>query len=245
MLFGPLLRIHIVKCDIMTILKTRTEIVENKRIISSELTKMQKAFYDEEMLQLYKEDNEEHLYREQFDFLDKEIMEYDTFNKIIGLDHSNIETYTDSLTKKLKELFETINIEELIVVSHLKLDFFGNRKNKFRPLVNSYQKLEKIVGGKSYKEAFVIGIDRLPDFMEILFWTSRCDPSVSEFVFMFDKDEQMSLNLCKYGNLHISEFKKEQLSDTILTSLGWKVISGQEYDNFSKDGEIHGRQLQL
>src|SRR5262245_44353897 len=129
----------------MTTLTTRNEIVKAKRIIGSELTKMQKGFYDEEMLQYYKDDNEEHLYWEKFDCLKNEVRDYPTFNKIIGLDHSNINTFTNKLTEKLTELFKTINATEFIIISHLKLDFFGNRENKFKPLVNSYKLLEKIV----------------------------------------------------------------------------------------------------
>jgi hypothetical protein len=75
-----------VSFDIMTTLTTRNEIVKTKRIIGSELTKMQKAFYDEEVLQYYKDENEEHLYWEKFDCIKNEETDYTTFNKIIGID---------------------------------------------------------------------------------------------------------------------------------------------------------------
>jgi hypothetical protein len=68
----------------MTTLTTRQEIVKTKRIICAELTKMQIALYNEEMLQYYKDDNEEHLYWEQFDCIKNEEIDYLTFNKIIS-----------------------------------------------------------------------------------------------------------------------------------------------------------------
>ncbi|MDN4166665.1 hypothetical protein QWY31_14235 [Cytophagales bacterium LB-30] len=105
-----------VSCDIMTTLTTRNEIVKTKRIIGSELTKMQKAFYDEEMLQYYKDDNEEHLYWEKFDCIKNEETDYSTFNKIIGLDHSDIDTFTNKLTGKLTELFKSINATDFIML---------------------------------------------------------------------------------------------------------------------------------
>lgn len=229
----------------MTTLTTRNKIVETKKIIGSELTKMQKAFYDEDMLQYYKDDNEEHLYLEGFDFLNKEVFEYETHNKIIGLNHSDINTFTTELTKNLSELFHKIGATEFYIISHLKLDFFGNRDNKFKPLVSSYKKLEKIVGQSTYKEAFKFDLNNLSDFIEILFWITRCDMSVAEYIFLFDKNEKIQIHLCKYGNIHLTEFGEEELMDKVLTSLGWTIIDGQEFDKFIEDGKIKGRQLKI
>jgi hypothetical protein len=229
----------------MTTLTTRNEIVKTKRIIGSELTKMQKAFYDEEMLQYYKDENEEHLYWEKFDCIKNEEIEYSTFYKIIGLDHSNIDTFTDTLTEKLTELFKILNVSDFKIISHLKLDFFGNRDNKFKPLKKAYKSLEKIVGDKTFNEAFVIDIYSLSDFIEILFWTTRCDPSIAEYIFLFDADEKIQFHLCKYGNLHLTEYNKEQLTEDKLKKLGWTIIEGQEFDNFTESGKIEGRKIKL
>jgi hypothetical protein len=229
----------------MTTLTTRNEIVTTKRIIGSELTKMQKAFYDEEILQYYKDDNKEHLYWETFDCINNEEKDYSTFNKIIGLEHSNIDTFTNKLTEKLTELFKTINATDFIIISHLKLDFFGNRDNNFKPLKEAYKILEKIVGDKTFNEAFVIDIYSLPEFIKILFWTTRCDPSVAEYIFLFDKDEQIQFHLCKFGNLHLTEYHNEQLTEENLKELGWTIIEGQEFDNFTESGKIKGRKIKL
>jgi len=229
----------------MTTLTTRNEIVTTKRIIGSELTKMQKAFYDEEILQYYKDDNKEHLYWETFDCINNEEKDYSTFNKIIGLEHSNIDTFTNKLTEKLTELFKTINATDFIIISHLKLDFFGNRDNNFKPLKEAYKILEKIVGDKTFNESFVIDIYSLPEFIKILFWTTRCDPSVAEYIFLFDKDEQIQFHLCKFGNLHLTEYHNEQLTEENLKELGWTIIEGQEFDNFTESGKIKGRKIKL
>ncbi|MDL2309195.1 hypothetical protein LJC53_06400 [Bacteroidales bacterium OttesenSCG-928-C03] len=73
---------------------------------------MQKAFYDEDMLQYYRDNNEEHLYWEMFDLFDKGVVESKTHNKLIGLNHSDIKTFTVELTKKLTELFQKINLRQ-------------------------------------------------------------------------------------------------------------------------------------
>lgn len=234
-----------VSCDIMTTLITRNEIITTKRIIGSELTKMQNVFYDAEILQYYKDDNEEHLYLEMFDHYKREEIEYSTFNKIIGLEHSDIKTYTSKLTEKLKELLHTINVNDFFIISHIKLDFFGNRDNNFKPLRKAYKKLEKIVGGKSFNEAFQIDIDSLQDFIEVLFWITRCDPSVAEYIFLFDINEQIQFHLCKYGNLHLTEYNNEQLTEDKLKELGWTIFEGREFDQFTESGKIEGRKIKL
>jgi hypothetical protein len=229
----------------MTTLTTRNEILQSKKIIGSELTKMQKAYYDEEILQYYKDDEEEHLYWEQFDCLKNEELDYSTFNKIISIDHSDIYTFTDTLAERLTRLFKTLNVQDFIIISHLKMDFFGNRDNKFKPLKKAYKTLEKIVGDKTFNEAFQIDLYSLSDFIEILFWITRCDPSVAEYIFLFDKDEQLQFHLSKYGNLHLTEYKNERLSEKKLKELGWTIIEGQEYDNFTESGKIEGRKIKL
>ena len=105
--------------------------------------------------------------------------------------------------------------------------------------------LEKIVGDKTFKEAFEININSLPEFIEILFWTTRCDPSVAEYIFLFDKDEQIQLHLCKYGNLHLTEYNIEQLNEDKLEELGWTIIEGKEFDNFTESEKIKGRKIKL
>lgn len=229
----------------MTSLIKREEIAKSKQIISSELAKIQRAFYDEEIFQSYKEDNEEHLYIDSFDFYNEKISDYNVHNKIIGLNHKDINTFTTVLSNKLIELFQKFGITELYIISHLKRDFFGNRDNDFNPLVNAYKKLETIVGKKTYKEAFKFSINNLPDFIDILFWITRCDMSVAEYIFLFDEKEKIQVNLCKYGNIHLSEFGNEVLTKNVLNSLDWLIIERSEVDNFTENKKIEGRELKM
>ncbi|HCL05108.1 MAG TPA: hypothetical protein DHW64_03695 [Chitinophagaceae bacterium] len=227
----------------MTQLITRKEIFQSKKRIASEIIKIQQSFYDDELLQSYKDDNEEHLYWEMFDTVKAEPESYSTHHKIIGLNHSDIDTYTGLLTQQLHLLLSGAGIKELIILSHLKLDFFGNRENRFEPLVKSYKQLEKITGTTTYKEAFRFNIDSLGEWVNILFWISRCDPSVSDYIFLFDPTEKIQFFICKYGNIHFAEFDNEQFTAAKLNKLGWTIIEGQEFDNFSSDGKISGRQI--
>jgi hypothetical protein len=231
--------------DAHQILKTRNGIVTTKKIIGAALAKMQQAFYDEETLQLYKNRNEENLYLEQFDCLKNDIISYTTFNKIIGLNHYDIDTFTQTVRNKLTELFEILHATHFIIIAHLRLDFFANSNNEFEPLMNAYQKLENIVGGSAYKEAFEIDMSSLPEFIEIMFWITRCNAGAPEYIFLFDEEEQIQINICKYGNVHLTEYNKEQITESKLKALGWTIIQEREFDNFSDDGKITGRKIKV
>ncbi len=222
----------------------RYEIVATKSIVASELARMQKACFDEEILQCYKDNNEEQLYWEQFDCLKNKVKGYRTFNKIISLGHSDVKSFAKKLTEKLTQLFNTIGATHLIIISDLKNDFFGNRDNKFKPLKQAYNKLEKIVGDKTFKEAFSVDIDDLKDFIEIIFWITRCDPSVPG-LYLFDDGEQIQIRLCKYGNIHLIQYKKVVLTEGKLKDLGWTILKKKCFDNFTSTGRIEGRQLKV
>lgn len=224
-------------------LLTRKEIIQSKKIIGSEITKLQKAFFDEELLQEYKNDGKEKLYWNMFDCVNDATADYETHHTIIGLDHTDINTYTIALSTKLKELFQSINATELYVLSHLKLDLFGNRENDYEPLVEAYKKLEQLTGQTSYNEAFHLHINDIDLLIGYLFWIIRCDPSAPEYILLFDKEEQLEFFICKYGNVHLTQLGNEQFSNRQLNALGWEVIEGREFDRFSDDEKIEGRQI--
>ncbi|MGX7689484.1 hypothetical protein ACWA1C_20125 [Flectobacillus roseus] len=226
----------------MITLITRQELLTTNKRIGSSITEIQKDFYSEEMLQDYKDENQEHLYWEMYDFVNHDVIEQESHSKILSLNHSNIRTFTKKLSQKLEELFLVIGTSEFYVVTFLKCDFFGNRENNYKPLARTYEKLEKIVGKNTYKEAFHFDKSSLFDMVEVLFWISRCDPSVSDFMFLYDKDGQIQMFICKYGNIHLTELGSEKLTEGLLNSHGWTVIDGPEYDNFSQNGKINGRQ---
>ena len=221
---------------------SRDQITSSKKIIGTEIIKFQKSFYDVEVLQLYQEENKESEYWEIFDCVKKDPIVYKSFDSIININHTNIETFSQKLTEKLILIFDAINAHEFIVISHLKLDFFGNRKNEFQPLKNVYTKLETIVGDKSYKEAFILNRDSLANFVEILFWLVRYDPNIPEYIFFFDADEQVEFFICKYGNMHFRALQKEQITAEQWKNWGCTIID-VEHDNFTEDGNITEREI--
>ncbi|WP_339757771.1 hypothetical protein [Algoriphagus aquimarinus] len=223
----------------------RLQVTKNKSIISSEITAFQKAFYDEEMLEEYKENGEEDIYLEMYDHAHAAVINYDFYSKIIGFEHKIIDSYTNRLTEQIKVLLEFSGVTSCYVLSHIKLELCGDKKDDYKPLALAYEKLEKIVGADTYSEAFHVNMEELDDLLEIFFWTVRCDPNNPEYIFFFDEAENLRFNICKYGNIHLTEFNQEKLSDKVLESLGWTVITGPEYDQFTEEGGIEGRRISL
>jgi hypothetical protein len=85
----------------------------------------------------------------------------------------------------------------------------------------------------------------LPEFIEIMFWITRCNAGAPEYIFLFDEKEQIQINICKYGNVHLTEYNKEQITESKLKTLGWTIIEGREFDNFSDDEKITGREIKV
>lgn len=223
----------------------RKEIATNKKVIGSELVRFQELLLEVEDLTWLENKNHKKEYLKRYDLLDLPKIEIPSFNKVLGISHKNINNFTEKLSEKLMELLNDIGVSQLIIITPLKVDFFGNRDNKYKPLQESYEKLEVIVNDKTYNEAIKIESIELGVFIEIFFWIVRCDPSASDYFFFYDNNEQIEFNICKYGNIHITEFGKEIIKDCNSFSNNWIEIKGEEFDNFTEDGRIEGRRLKL
>ena len=226
-------------------LLSRKRSVENKPVIQTELTSFQNLFFDEEILKEHIENKEEHLYHNIFDFLNEETIEYDFKTKIIGIDPICIDTFTNELSIKLVALLQSYGIEELIFLSHLKFNVFGWREKGSSPLEKAHQHLEKIVGSSFYDEALLIPIAQLHKIVNIAFWLTRCDPSIPEYLLFFDTNEHLHFFICKYGNVHFTELSEKHLDEEEFCELGFSLITGQEWDYFSENGNIQGRKIEV
>ncbi len=172
------------------------------------------------------------------------IKEADEYSNDISINYTDINSYTVKIAEKLIDLLQKVKTEELYIISHLKLDFFGNLNNKHKPLANAYKELKKITNSNSYNEAFRITVDELPVLINIFFWTERCDPSTPEYVFFADINDRFVFYLCKYGNVHTIEYGQTILTDAAQNS-GWDIITDRCYDKFTDDGSIKGRRIKI
>ena len=95
----------------------RKEIFKNYKNILSLIKDFQKAFFDQEY---------DNINDGEFDAIKLETKKVHNNSFVLGFNHSEINTFPKELSNKLTALFEFLNVNQLILISHLKLDFFGN-----------------------------------------------------------------------------------------------------------------------
>jgi hypothetical protein len=209
----------------------RNETFKNYKTIAFLVSDFQKEMYDEE----YHEKN-------WFDALSYCSEKITTESFSVMVRSNNLNEHSKNLAEKLKTLLNYLNTEKLILISHLKIDFFGNLEHDYEKVVKSYSKLSEYFPEKTYNEAIEIETSRIDDFVEIFFWLERCDPSIPEYVFWFDINQKFCFYFCKYGNIHFIDFTNGKLiSDQELENLGFEV---KNYDQFGQNA-IEGRQIKI
>jgi hypothetical protein len=213
----------------------RSQIFKQQKHISSLIKGFQESLFDEEF---------DKVDDEMFDAISLKIEKVKNTGFSIMLNHSDINSYPKELAKKLKELLTYLKTEKLTLISHLKLDFYGNLEHDYEKVINAYSKLSKITNSKTYKEAIESEIEEINNLVEILFWLERCDASIPEYVFWTDTKDRFCFYFCKYGNIHFVDFTNGNLiSETELENFGF--IVNEDYDQFSENGIIENRQINI
>ena len=213
----------------------RSQILIQQKNISSLIKGFQEIIFDEEF---------DKVDDEMFDAITLKIEKVKNTGFSIMLNHNDINSYPKKLAKKLKELLTHLKTEKLTLISHLKLDFYGNLEHDFEKVISAYSKLSKITNSKTYKEAIESEISEIESLVEIFFWLERCDASIPEYVFWADSKERFCFYFCKYGNIHFVDFTNGNLiTENELEKLHF--IVNEDYDQFSEDGIIENRQINL
>ena len=221
----------------------RNNIFARFKIIASEIAKIQDSFYDHELYSDIEDDNDEKIYRAAFDALNYEKKQQNYDIKILTIENKNIKTYSKVLHGAISKLFNSIDVKEIFIISALKINFFDSLYNKYKPLTNAYKKLEEITNVKYYDEALCLK-ELSEEITDIIFWLTRCCPDM-ENIIIFDKLERYYLNICKYGNIHFTGLNGNKISKEVIAKIGLRCIEGREYDQFSDDGAINGRRINI
>ena len=221
----------------------RRIIFENYKIIASEIAKIQEAIFDNDIYLDIEDENKKIEYKNIFDGMDykKYPIKYDI--KILATGYNEIKIFSNKLYQLLLKLFEKFSITELFILLDLKINYYESLFNKYKRLVRVYKKLQKITIKKFYDEAFYL--NRLSEeIVEIIFWLSRCSPQMNNII-IFDKMERYYLNICKYGNIHMTGLNGNIISEEVIKKIGLKIVEGKENDNFTDNGKINGRKIKI
>jgi hypothetical protein len=221
----------------------RKSIFENHKIISSEIAKIQNALFDNDIYSSIEDADEQMEYKNKFDAMEYKKYSFKYDIKILTAEYYDIKTYSKILYELLLKLFNEIDVNDFFVLLDLKNNFFESLFNKYRPLIKSYKRLEKITGKKYYDEAFYSN-ELSEEIIDIIFWLSRCSPQMNSII-IFDKIERYYLNICQYGNIHFTGLDGNNVSEDIIKEIGLKIIEGKEEDNFTNNGRINGRRIKI
>ena len=180
----------------------RKSIFDKYKIIASEVSKIQKAYFSNDVYSDIELEDEKIEYKSRFDAInyDEISIKYDI--KILTINSTHTRSFPKKLFETLLKLFEELDINGLFILLDLKINYYLSlNSNKYKPLVRRYNKLEGITHSKYYDEAFYLSI-LSEDIVEIIFWLSRCCPYMNT-IMLFDKNERYYLNICQWGNIHI------------------------------------------
>lgn len=210
----------------------REEIFQKFEIIRNFVANFQLHFFDEEY------DSKED---EMFDALNF-TGEIEKKGYSLRVPSKTILEHSKNLSVKIKELGSFLNTKEFIILSHLKLDFFGNLNHSYSKVQKSYVALSEHFPTQSFKETLRIKLNDIDDFIDKFFWLERCDPSIPEYIFWFDSNQQYCFYLCKYGNIHLIDFmSNKELTETSLKELGFFLDDVNQFEQ----NAIEGRELKL
>ena len=227
-------------------LVNRETIFKTHANIAHAIYEFQKAFFNLDKLDYIEADDENSAeFLEHIHLKDYKVSPQKKYYKVISFEHEDLETFPKTLGKKIALLLYSLEVRNLFVLSHLKMNFFGNLENPYEPLQNAYKILKQITGRWDYKEGFKTNLEDLLSLINIAFWIERCDPSAPEYIFFYDIENRLAFYLCKYGNVHTIEYGTEILNLEILAEQDWFKIDGGCFDKFTEDGIIEGRELKL
>lgn len=208
---------------------------------------MQKAMYDHEFSSEidYIEKRYETEALQFYDALAMEAVPVPGYYKTIAIDHHELKSYTEALSEKLTYLLLTLNIRHLVVLGHQKHNYFFNHTNDYFPLKQAREQFVILTGNPDYMEAFEFDIADLTQMVNMMFWTTRCDPHCCEYIYFADSAGKLAFFICKDGNVHTVEYEKEILNNNALLDNEWHVVDGTCYDKFTDDGAIEGRIISI
>lgn len=153
-------------------------------------------------------------------------------NFVTMLPHDDIRHYPRDLANHLRELLHDMECTQLIILSFIKTDLFGNARHHDEELVQARQKLTRYTGSTAYDEALWTTSEHLEELLHAFFWLSRLDGELSEYIFWIDEQQRFCFYICNRGNLHWLRLSDDSpLTEQLFKKYGF--IIGPDIDQFS------------
>lgn len=203
----------------------RKDIFGNYPTIEALISDFQRQFFDPE----YNEKSDP-----AYDLLDYPISEGELYhgNCITTLLYGDIHKYPAALTRSLHALLKKLDCKQLIILSFVKLDLFGQAVHQHKDMLRIRQLVYELGDTTNYKEALLTDVEDMGRLVDVFFWLSRLDPELSEFIFWVDQQQRFCFFICDRGNLHWLWLSPDSpLSEALMKQHGF--ITGVDIDQFS------------
>lgn len=147
---------------------------------------------------------------------------------ILEIKETKLTNFLNVFPKKIESLFANFKIQKLYFLLEIKEDWFSQNKED-KQIKTILEKLSQITQNTSYNEGFVIDLQDLPQFFDIIFWIARQSLEMPPIWFGTKKDLWIA-HICEYGNLHMHFYSEKEARNYQKTSqkLGLRLISYQD-----------------
>ncbi|WP_341199524.1 hypothetical protein [Croceibacter atlanticus] len=175
----------------------RQDVFKQYKILASHIHGIQQSFYDED---------EEESYTSKFDTISLTVKDYNTHNFCVRVASDQKALHPLEISGKLKALFTEIDCEALILIPFIKLDFFSSKNSTYADIAEAYKNLATHIPTKTHTEALEVSLTDLNEFVHIIYTLATEDLNFPEFTVWFDKQQRFAFFICRYGNLHITDY---------------------------------------
>jgi hypothetical protein len=152
------------------------------------------------------------------------------------------DSYLHDLGESLEKLRLKLESSELIVLGDWSTPWLY-QDNDYKPVKESLDWFRKQIDS-DFNGGFLLKETDLIEFTPRLFWLTRCNMSLPEFMMTFENCKTI-ISICKHGVLHFESYDQNELNDFIefYQTLGFKQTNDC-YDPVNFD-RFEGRNIKL
>ncbi|MDF2454514.1 MAG: hypothetical protein K0R51_507 [Cytophagaceae bacterium] len=155
-----------------------------------------------------------------------------------------IHAYASHLAARIKELTECLNWESIIFLLDYSTPWL-QQENDYEPVKRAMDYLRQLGMDKKFTGGIKASGSDQADFVEHLFWLTRCNGSLPTCYFSGIESHTV-FSICKHGSVHSEFYSEEEKNNVrkVANRIGMIEIRDSHCDeNFSETGSIEGRQI--
>ena len=119
-----------------------------------------------------------------------------------------VDEYLNDLSNSIEGLRNHLKSQNLIVIADWPTPWLA-QENEYAPVKKALEFL-KIIVSTDFDGGFLLNGEDLRAFIPHLFWLTRCNASLPDFLMAFENSKTI-FSICKYGILHIESYDQDEL----------------------------------